>query len=145
MKEHKNPYLSSYDKDLEVGETMNLSERNFRMAFAVEPYFSPKFLMNDPAYVIWLFHLWGKKEGVSYSTILPHHICNEEDYAEFFPISPKSAILMKEIQDDPNRDFYCIDWNADESIEVYGNENEANYQRLEVILMPCNNLKTDIA
>ena len=106
---------------------MNLSEKNFRMAFAVEPYYAPHFLLNDPAYVKWLFHLWGKKDGVAYETFLPHHICTEEDYAEFFPISSKSAILMKEIQDDPERDFYCVDWNAEESIEVYGTENDADY------------------
>ena len=45
---------------------------------------------------------------------------------------------MKEIKEDAKRDLYCIDWNAEESIEVYGNENSADYQRLEVIIMPCN-------
>ena len=74
---------------------MNLGERNFRMAFAVEPYYAPYFLLNDPSYVKWLFHLWGKKDGVAYEKILPHHICTEEDYADFFPISSKDAILMK--------------------------------------------------
>ena len=66
---------------------MNLSDRKFRMAFAVEQYFAPKILLNDPAYVKWRFHLWGKKEGVAYETFLQHHICTDEDYAEFHTIS----------------------------------------------------------
>ena len=57
------------------------------MAFAVEPYFAPKFLLNDPAYVKWYSRMWGKKEGVPYEKFIKHHICTEEDYLEFYTIT----------------------------------------------------------
>ena len=82
----KNPNLRSYTKDLDVDETLNLSERKFRMAFSIEPYYAPFELKNDPDYVRWVFQLWGKKDGISYEKILPYHLCTEEDYAEFYPI-----------------------------------------------------------
>ena len=82
----KNPNLSSYTKDLDVDETLNLSERKFRMAFSIEPYYAPYEIKNDPDFVRWVFQLWGKKDGISYEKILPYHLCTEEDYAEFYPI-----------------------------------------------------------
>ena len=36
-----NPIMSSYERDLPLGEVMNLSERKFRIAFAVEDYQYP--------------------------------------------------------------------------------------------------------
>ena len=51
MLEHRNPNLSTYAKDIQNGETIHLKDRKFRIAFAVEPYFAPRFLLNDPAYV----------------------------------------------------------------------------------------------
>jgi len=137
--------LSTYAKDVKIGETMDLGKRKFRMAFAVEQYYSPNFLLNDPAYVRWLFHIWGKRDGVAYETFIQHHLCTDEDYAEFYPITEKSKILYQDIRDDPKRDFYCIDWNDEENpINVYGEENDNDYQRLEIILMPCNVIRTDI-
>ena len=87
--------------------------------------------------------MYGKKNGKSYEKMLPYHECNEVDYAEFYPINSLSAIRFREIKEDHKRGLFCIDWNAEESIEVYGNENSSNYQRLEVILMPCNSAYTD--
>ena len=123
---HRNPNLSTYAKDVQTGSTMNLNDRKFRVAFAVEPYYAPHFLLNDPAYVKWYFRKWGKKDGVSYEKLLQPHICTDEDYAEFFTISEQSAIFLKEIREDPRRDFYCIDWDDEDPIEIWGAETDAN-------------------
>ena len=81
-----NPIMSSYERDLPLGEVMNLSERKFRIAFAVEDYQYPYKLKNDPNYVKWIFRLFGKKDNKIYDKILSHHLCTEEEYAEFHTI-----------------------------------------------------------
>ena len=49
---------------------------------------------------------------------------------------------MERIKNDPARGFFCIDWIDGEPFEVYGHESEDDYQRLEVILLPCNYVHT---
>ena len=66
------------------------------------------------------------------------HMCTDEDYAEFYPISEVSDTNLKEIRNDPERGFYCPDWNAEDDYEIYGQEIDDDYKRLEVIFMPCN-------
>ena len=68
-----NPIMSSYEKDLPLGEVMNLSERKFKIALAVEDYHYPYKLKNDPNYVKWIFRLFGKKDNKLYDRILSHH------------------------------------------------------------------------
>ena len=63
--------------------------------------------------------------------MLDAHICTESDYAEFNPIQEASAGILEEIKADPDRGFYCLDWDESEPFEIYGNENDDNYQRLE--------------
>ena len=38
--------------------------------------------------------------------------------------------------------MFCID--ADETIRIYGNEINYNYQRLEILLTPCNYVHTHL-
>ena len=49
---------------------------------------------------------------------------------------------MQEIKDDPKRGFYCIDF--DNEIDIFGNENDKNYKRLEVLLLPCNVINSEV-
>ena len=37
--------------------------------------------------------------------------------------------------------MFCIDWDKAD-INLYGNENNENYQRLEIALVPCNYIHT---
>ena len=87
LKQMANPVVSSYIKESSFGsdEILNMNERNFKVAFAVEG-FRTKDLKYDPRYVKWIFRLYGKKNGKEVEKILPHHWCTEEDYAEFYPI-----------------------------------------------------------
>ena len=87
MKQLANPVVSSYTKENSFGsdEILNMNERNFKVAFAVEG-FRTKDLKYDPRYVKWIFRLYGKKNGKEVEKILSHHWCTEKDYAEFYPI-----------------------------------------------------------
>ena len=53
------PNMSSYLTDIGENENMNLTQRNFRIAFSIENYNSDKFLKNDTDYVRWLFRIYG--------------------------------------------------------------------------------------
>ena len=64
---------------------LNLNDRNFRIAFSFEESESRKFIY-DPRYVRWIFRLATYKDDEIFETILPYHICTDEDYDEFYPI-----------------------------------------------------------
>ena len=106
-----NPNMSSYYKDTDPDFSVNLNSLNFRIAFAVEDFLVPKRLKNSPKYVKWLFRAFGRKEGRPFHRLLKYHMCTDADYAEFYPIQKNSALLLKEIREDPDRGFYCLDWN----------------------------------
>ena len=87
-----NPQIGSYFKENEMsGIALNLNERNYRIAFTVESYMSPKKQKSDPRYVKYLFRLYGKKKGKEYEKILSYHDCTEEDYKEFYPVKKQSV------------------------------------------------------
>ena len=62
------------------GIPLNLNEKNFRIAFTVESYLSPKKQKRDPRFVKYLFRLYGKRNGVYYDKVLTYHNCTEADY-----------------------------------------------------------------
>ena len=55
-----------------------------RFAWTFEGY-SDKELKNDPRYVKQLIRMSGRKDGKSKETILPYHMCTEEDFKHFAP------------------------------------------------------------
>ena len=69
-------------------------------------------------------------------TIIPHHECTEEDWAEFPSASKGQAKSWEAIVDNPDRGFFCADWSEDRLI--YGNERSQNFQLLEILMVPCN-------
>ena len=75
-----NPQMSSYLQDVESYEKLNLKEKGFRIAIALEDYFTPKSLKDDPAYIKWVIQIWGKKDGKHYNRLLTPHKCTDEDY-----------------------------------------------------------------
>ena len=90
----------------------------------------------------WIFRKYGLKDNKSFEEILPYHDCTVDDYKEFYPVDRKAALLVEDIKKNPDRGFICLDWD-EVNLEIYGSENESNYQRLEVIAMPCNSIRTD--
>ena len=83
-----NPNVSSYIREGSFTEEdiLNLNQMNFKIAFAVEGFVT-KDLKYDPRYVKWIFRMYGKKNDEQFERILNHHICTDEDYAEFSPIA----------------------------------------------------------
>ena len=51
---------------------------------------------------------------------------------------------MKKIKEDPDRGMYCFDQAEMEGLEIYGDEKNENYAKLEVMLLPCNYLHTEL-
>ena len=51
--------------------------------------------------------------------------------------------MLEQIKSDPERDFFCLDYNDDDPFTVYGDENDDNYQRLELLFLPCNSIALD--
>ena len=133
-----NPNINDYFVDKEIGTVANLNEQNVRIAFNVEDYYAPWHFKNDENYVKWIFRMYGKKDNEFFSRNLPYHACTEEEYDEFYPIEPIYEKLLDSIKKDDNRGFYCIDWDDEEPFEIYGSNLEADYQRMEMILVPCN-------
>ena len=132
------------DKDVyDFNDILNLNEINFRMAWSIEHYLTRE-MINKPQYVKYLVRKFGRKNGESYEKILGYHICTEDDWAEFTPPSRGSADGWESIKNDPKRGMFCLD-DPDEGEEehiVYGNENNENFQRIEVVLLPCNYVHT---
>ena len=56
----QNPNLYSYERSLiELDDQrINLNEKNFRIAFALESVYEPHQLLNDPDYVKWIFRVY---------------------------------------------------------------------------------------
>lgn len=111
------------------------------MAFAVEGYLSRE-LKDDPKYVKYLARSFGIKNGVEFERILPFHKCTEDDWDMFPPPSKSFKDVMTLIKTDPERGMFCID--PTEELHIYGNEKSYNYQRLELIITPCNYLHTHL-
>lgn len=139
-----NPNMSSYTEENHADLKLDLKEKAFQVAFSVEDYFKPKRLKDDPAYIKWLFRLWGKRQGQPFERHLSAHLCTEEDYANFYPIQDAYSKTLDEIKSDPERGFYCLDWSVEEQFLLFGTENDDEYQRFELVLLPCNSLYSDV-
>ena len=128
------------DKDVyDFNEILNFGEINFRIAWSIEGYHSRE-MKNDPKYVKYLVRKVGRKNGESFEKIMDYHICTEDDWAEFTPPSKGSADGFEQLKNDPKRGMFCLD-DPDEGEEedtIYGNENNDNFQRTEIVLLPCN-------
>ena len=78
--ERHNPNMSSYSKQIEIGDSLNFGQANTRIAFAIEDYYDPIELKDDDRYVRWVVRMFGKKDDVTYHELLPFHRCTEEDF-----------------------------------------------------------------
>ena len=52
--------------------------------------------------------------------MLNYHKCTDEDYAEFYPVKNSSDQLLKDVRNNPNRGFLCVDWTDDDYLEFVG-------------------------
>ena len=106
-------------------------------------------MKDSDEFVKYLVRMFGIKDGVEYEKILPFHKCTETDWAQFAPPQKGSRDGWETIKDDPKRGMYCLDWkeepvNGINGLSVFGNEKNGNYQRIEIVLLPCNYLHTSL-
>ena len=132
------PNINDYYVDAEKDHDANLNDYNFRIAFSVEDQLAPHQLKDDEKYVRWVFRRYGKKDNVAFERDIPFHKCTATDYAQFYKIESSSEQKLASIKSDPNRDFYCLDWDIEDPYEIYGNVADDSYQRVEMLLLPCN-------
>ena len=58
----------------------------------------------------------------------------------FYPIVKKQESLLNDIRSNPERSLYCIDWDDENPMEVYGEYIDLNYSKIEILYTPCDYL-----
>ena len=53
--------------------------------------------MNDPLNARWIARLASKENGVLVNTDLPLHDCNDDDFAEFYPLREKDKDILADL------------------------------------------------
>ena len=76
-----NPFISELtERNFYDFQThLDLNSIQFKQAFSVEGYLD-KERKDDPRYVKIIMRMLGKKNGVDYQEIIPHHLCTKEDW-----------------------------------------------------------------
>ena len=111
-------------------------------------------MKDSEKFVKYLVRLFGIKDGVEFEELLQYHKCTESDWTQFAPPEKGSQDDWEKIKADPNRGMYCLDLmqepgsasegdNQERNLTVFGNEKNGNYQRIEVVLVPCNYLHSN--
>ena len=141
MMDKHNPFLSEMtEKNIfDYNTRLNLNEINFKMAFSVEGYLDNQ-VRDDPRFVKYIVRIFGKKNDVEYQEIIPFHKCTEDDWDQFLEPAMGMEDQINAVKTNPKRNMYCID--EFENFIIYGNEKNTEYQRIEVVLVPCNYLNT---
>ena len=141
-----NPNISSHIQvqNYSPEDPMNMNEIDFRFAVSFEGYLDRE-LKVDKKYVKWYFRLYGARNNVEFEEILPYHRCKEEDFEKFYPIWDDQKQVLDRVRDsDGKNGFLCIDWDDDKPYYAYGKDKDANFQRVEIILTPCNYLHKEV-
>ena len=74
--------------------------------------------------------------------MIPYHKCTEQDWALFSETARGMGDKIAMIRDNPKRGMYCLD--ETQELEIYGTENNMNYQRVEILFVPCNYLHEEL-
>lgn len=56
-------------------------------------------MKNDPRYVRYIVRISGKSNGVRNERIIPHRVCTDADYDEFFPIEASQVQNLKSVRE----------------------------------------------
>lgn len=145
MIKHNTNVTSVYETDVfDFKEVTNLHDIGFRMAFSVRGY-DTKELKDDPRYVKYLVRMFGRIKGIEFERIMPYHRCTEEDWEVFPPAAKAFEDSFIAIKNGDVDTMLCLDWSDDvEPILIYGNEKNDDYSRVELVLVPCNYLHTEL-
>ena len=106
------------------------------MAFTVEGRYDLE-RKDDLRFVKYLVYINELVNGEFKRKEVSYHPCTDKDYEQFYSIEKNSESLFENIQSDEKRGFYCIDWTKEEMV-IFGSQNSDNFQKIEVVLVPCN-------
>ena len=67
--------------------------------------------------------------------MLKFHKCTENDMSKFYPVAKQSQELLKDINENDERGFFCID---EDEMEIFGNFSTDNNSHIEFLMLPCN-------
>ena len=80
--------------------------------------------------------------------MLTPRICTQEDLDSFAPPSDKSSGKFEQIVSNPDRGFYCLDWDTpvanDEPLSIGGGWAYTDLSEIDFILAPCNYIHTEL-
>ena len=143
-----NPNISSFRRQsyFDSSRVLSFKEYDLRFAFNIEGYLDDK-VKDDPNYVKYLVRMYGKKDGVPYEKILEHHKCSAEELRAFKEPMKDTQDSLQRYIDGTDRHLYCMSWDEldDETLSLWGTENDDNYQRWEFNLLPCNYVHKQIS
>ena len=136
--ERQNPTVNTYQrKDAFANDDrLLLGNDGFRLAFAVENYFTQKSLQ-DPRYVKWFATLVIASDGEQKEYELQTNLCRDEDFEKFYPIEERSSFRLNRMRTTEDNQLFCIDWES-AAIDLYGTEATGNYAYIDIIILPCN-------
>ena len=136
--ERHNPTVNTYQrKDAFANDDkLLLGNDGFRLAFAVEHYFTQKSLQ-DPRYVKWFATLVVAIEGEQKEYELITYPCKDEDFDKFYPIEERSKFRLNRMRTREDNQLFCIDWES-AAIDLYGMEATGNYAFIDIVILPCN-------
>ena len=142
-----NPNISSFLQQnyFDGTHVVNFKEHGLRFAFGIEG--RNRALMDDPRYVKWLVRaLYKVGENERAERLLPYHRCTEADFDLFHTPSADSVPLFEAYRSNvgSDRGLYCFDWDKiGDVLSIWGgSSNDALYQRIEFVLLPCNYIHT---
>ena len=144
LQTRSNPNISSFLQQnyFDGTNVVNFKERGLRFAFGIEGIIN-RALKDDHRYVKWLVRaLYKVGENERAERLLPYHRCTEADFDQFHPPSVDSAPLFEAYKSNvgSDRGLYCFDWEKiGDDLSIWGgSSNDALYQRIEFLLLPCN-------
>ena len=115
-----------------------------KFAFGFEGYKDVKDKV-DPRFTRLITRVTNKVSGKRWEHLMPYHKCTDEDLAAFPPPRKDSVNIFASIRSDPNRHLYCFDQEKyKDVIEIWGATYDNRYQRVEMILVPCNYRHTEV-
>ena len=107
----QNPSISETVKEGDyTSEAEKISFRDIdrRFAFSVHDFLTGVDKL-DPRYNKYIVRLEGSIDDVRYEKILSYHKCNDEDYAEFYPVSRVHAQRLESFKTNEKGGLYCVD------------------------------------
>ena len=140
MIEKPNPVIAKYDQEVDftLADPLDIKQTNAKIAVSFQGYLEQDH-KDDPRYVKWMVRLFGNQDYKRFERHVPFHICTDEDYDQFFPITPSQEGQMKRFREGGSAKMICIDWDDEEvPFDNYGLYSDPNWQRLEYVMLPCN-------